>query len=365
MVDLNKWTSAELNSAEQDLLEKRKRRQEIPKEISSKEQEIQQLKQTVAEYKNAVAKLEQETGRLQNQVNHLNSSYQRTFQYTGDEYTRAMDAQRAQIQAQIRGVQQRLSENNKQQKIYKSGIASANEKIRVLELEISSLKTEDQNIVDKCKEYITTFHDVADSAGKAAQSHQGASNKFGAAAGATRFGNNAIQAGKNSADNNVKKYKDIQQIALMLERLALEIIDAGSNGANAGGSASGYNQQLQNVMGMGYANDPTAITSSSGSFATNSDGTTNFSSVSFLGEVPIDPHHVSAEELDNWAGCEKYGLSADEFRQFRKESGVVWQIEGNNAYLVYKDHTKQGSADGYTLDDWDGTPPNVKQLVKR
>ena len=365
MADLNKWTSAELKSAEQDLLKKRKRRQEIPIEVSNKEQEIQRLRNTVAQYKNSLASLEQETGRLQNQINHLNNSYQRTFQYTGEEYARAMDSQRAQIQAQIRGVQQKLSENNEQQRNYRSGIASANEKIRVLELEISSLKTEDQNIVDKCKEYITTFHDVADSAGKAAQSHQGASGKFGDAATVTRFGQKAIQAGKNTADNNVKKYKDTQQTTLMLERLALEIIDAGSNGANSEGRTPGYNQPSQNVMGMGYANSPTTNTYSAGIFPTNSDGTADFSSVSFLGEVPIDSHHVSAEELDNWAGSEKYGLSADEVKKFRKESGVVWQIEGNNAYLVHKEHTKQGSVTGYTLDDWDGTPPNVKKLVKR
>ena len=362
MGDLDKWTPEELRKVEHDLLEKRKRRQEIPTEINRKEQKIQQLRQTVSQCKSELTTSEQETSRLQNQINHLNNSYKRTFQYTGDEYAQAMDAQRAQIQSQIRGAEQRLSANMEQQRSYRSEIASANEKIRILELEISNLKAEDQKIIDKCKEYITTLQDVGDSAGSAAQSHQGASDKFGNAAGATRFGKDAIQAGKNTADSKVKKYKDMQQTALMLVRLALEIIGAGRN---TEGNSSGNNQQSQNVMGMGYANNTVANTPPSGNFPTNSDGTTNFSSVSFLGEVPIDFHHVSAQELDSWVGSEKYGLSAEEIRTFRKESGVVWQIEGNNAYLVHKEHAKQGSASGYTLDDWDSTPPNVKKLVKR
>lgn len=366
MADLDKWTTSELKRAEKDLLEKKRRRQEIPAEISSKEQEIQQLRQKIAEYQNAVANLEKEAGRLQNEIYHLNKSYQSTFQYTDEEYAREMNVQRARIQAQIQGIQQRLSENNEQQRSYKSGIASANERIRVLELEIANLKAEDQRIVDQCKEYITTFHDVAGSAEKAARSHQGASSQFGAAAGATRFGKNAILAGKSTADNKAKHYRDVQEMAVLLERLALEIIDAGGNGsstATAGGNTAGYSQQSQKVMGRGYAYTytPTASTASSSIFPENLDGTTNFTSVSMVGELPIDPQNVSKQSLDDMVG-EQYGLSAEAVNKFRKDSGIIWRIEGRNAYLIHKEYEGEGSVAGYTLDDFEETP---REYVKK
>ena len=371
MEDLSKWTSGEFKSAENDLLEKRKRRQEIPEEIKNREQRIQLLQQQITEYQNELSKLQKEELRLESRKHHLEDSFQNTFVHADDpQYAKALAEQREQLQRQISSIEEQLDINRKEQSRCTAGIHSNRETIRVLELEIENRKAEDQKITEECREYIRTFQDVASSAEKSAQSHGNAGTKFAQAAQATRFGQTQAQAGKQVSDSMVKKYKDIQKTALMLMRLAIAIVDGAGNTDSGYGGASAENGSStgtygQNVMEMGYAGTAASASGQGSAFPTNPDGTADFSAVSFAGEVSVDPHHISAQELDDWVGKKQFGLSAEQIRTFRKDSGVVWQIEGGKAYLVHKEYAKHGSMMGYALGDWEDTSSDIKKRTRK
>ena len=371
MEDLSKWTSGEFKSAENDLLEKRKRRQEIPEEIKNREQRIQLLQQQITEYQNELSKLQKEELRLESRKHHLEDSFQNTFVHADDpQYAKALAEQREQLQRQISSIEEQLDINRKEQSRCTAGIHSNRETIRVLELEIENRKAEDQKITEECREYIRTFQDVASSAEKSAQSHGNAGTKFAQAAQATRFGQTQAQAGKQVSDSMVKKYKDIQKTALIFMRLAIAIVDGAGNTDSGYGGASAENGSStgtygQNVMEMGYAGTAASASGQGSAFPTNPDGTADFSAVSFAGEVSVDPHHISAQELDDWVGKKQFGLSAEQIRTFRKDSGVVWQIEGGKAYLVHKEYAKHGSMMGYALDDWEDTSSDIKKRTRK
>ena len=371
MEDLSKWTSGEFKSAENDLLEKRKRRQEIPAEIKNREQRIQLLQHQITEYQNELSKLQQDERLLENRKRHLENSFQNTFTHVDDpQYAKALAEQRTQLQRQISSIEGQLDINRKEQGRCTAGIHGNRETIRVLELEIENRKAEDQKITEECRKYIRTFQDVASSAEKSAQSHGNAGAKFAQAAQATRFGQTQAQAGKHVSDSTVKKYKDIQKTALLLMRLAIAIVDGEGNADSGYGEDSAENGSStgtygQNVMEMGYAGTADGASGQESDFPMNPDGTVDFSAVSFAGEVSVDPHHISAQELDDWVGKEQFGLSAEQIRTFRKDSGVVWQVEGGKAYLVHKEYAKHGSMMGYTLDDWEGTPSNIKKRTRK
>ena len=355
MADLERWTAAEFKSAENDLLEKKKRREEIPVEIKNNEQKIYECKVKIAEDQNTLNELGGQIPILENQIRNLNKNYEDSFQRNvSGEYSRAMDEHRNRIQAQIADKEGKINTIKAEQSRCRQEISQNNETIRILELEISDLKAQDQRIIKECRDYVNTFQGVSSEAEKAVQAHQGAAVQFSQAGSATRFGRAAIQQGQTKGDEKVKIYKDKKMMAVMLMRLAVVIIsgnEASAEGGGGNGTDNNNSAHNQNVMKMGYGNVLPDQIPESGVFPGNSDESLDFASLSYGEAVNYDPS-FSSYDLDGWIGKTEFNMSAEDFEQFRRESGLVWYVEGNKAYMIHKVNEAGSSGRGYTLDEW-------------
>lgn len=353
--DLNKWTVAEFKSVENDLKEKRKRREEIPVEIRKKEQEINQLNQQITEDLKQMENLQKKEARLASQAKSLESSYSSASRYAGEE----LAFQRQQTLAVLKNVRNSLKDIQKEHDELSSEIAKNEETIRRLELEIANLKSEDQKIINECKDYINTFRDVEESAQKAIKSHQGASTAFTKAANVTRFGNTKTQAGKNLSDKIIKNFEDKRAFARMLAQLASVIIGIGENISLTGtadvsaDSGTGANFDL---MKTGYASVLETPLNNAGRFPTNPDGSTNFESVAGCTFVlPSSISTISAKEIDEAWGTQRH-ITAEDAVMFRNTYDLAWRVEGSSVYLIEKKYVCFGSDIGTTLDEWDSVP---------
>ena len=95
------------------------------------------------------------------------------------------------------------------------------------------------------------------------------------------------------------------------------------------------------------------------------DGTTDFTKVSYVGELKYDSH-INSYDLDAYIGETKYHITAEKMENFRKEAGVIWRVEGDHVYLIPKSGEVCGSELGFTLDEWNsGDTERGKILVKK
>lgn len=367
MADLDRWTSAEFKNAENDLLQKKKRREEIPAEIKNKEQRISECKVQITEAQNTLNELNGQIPMLENQIRNWNTNYQNSFRRNVDEeYARRMDEYRNRIQAQISAAEKKINTIESEQSRCRQAISQNNETIRVLELEISNLKAQDQMIIEKCRDYVNTFREVSSEAEKAVQSHQGAAVQFSQAGTVSRFGRDAIQKGQTKADEKVKIYKDKNSTAIMLMRLATAIIGGNEASTERGsGNVTGGNHsvQNQNVMMMGYGSASSESIPESSAFPRNPDGSTDFTSSSYVGALNYDSS-FSSYDLDEFVGKTQYNMSAEQIEQFRRESGIVWHVEGDKVYMIHKSNEAGSSSLGYTLNEWNVDTPTTKPKMK-
>ena len=74
---------------------------------------------------------------------------------------------------------------------------------------------------------------------------------------------------------------------------------------------------------------------------------------------------ITSYDLDSYIGENKYHITAEEMEKFRRESGVVWRVEGEDVYLIPKAGEACGSAQGFTLDEWNVSNNDGVKILKR
>lgn len=232
MENLDQWTSDAFKNVENDLLQKKERRKQIV-------QEIEQCRNDIVVAENNIKQLEQQGNELKQELlirnRELEALLKQMPRYDAnnpEEYERARrfhDMQVISAENAIKELNEKISRITEQ-------IHTENQKIRELRVKILQLQSEDNEIVNGCKQHMTTQRNVAAAAENAIRKHNNAKNTLQAAAARAKYGKLGIKNAGNEADRSVKIYEDKKEIANMLASLAYEILYGGDGG---GGDQSG------------------------------------------------------------------------------------------------------------------------------
>lgn len=386
MGNIDQWTLEAFKNVKSELLKMKDRRKEIPAEIKHRENYIM-------EFENDIKQLEQEREKLtavqieqQKRLNYvMNHPPKETSenQQDNERLRRNWTNTVQRLRKSIETVEAQLG-------IIKRKKEELQNRIQILEREISQLKEEDKKIVEECSNHLKEQRQVATEAEKAINEHTKSKEIFAKSQMVTRFGSDAAASGKQISGSIIRKYKEKKELSLMLALLALSIINNKDND-DAVNEASGTERtegsvQAEDVMNSGYINrrsnetvekseneiqDTTSSRQQSflETYGTSSveikpDGTTDFTKVSYVGGMKYSSD-ITSYDLDSYVGENKYHITAEEMEKFRRESGVVWRVEGEDVYLIPKAGEVCGSAQGFTLDEWNVSNNDGVKILKR
>ena len=376
--NIDQWDSAAFKNVENDLLKMKNRRQEIPNEI-------QQRENTVKDIESKIKELEQEQEKLSAAVIEKQKQLDYFMQHppkNASENEADNERLRNYWQNSVDNVRQAIESLENQRKIIYSEIRSSQSRIQILKTEVSQLKNEDKKILEDCRVHLQTQKEVETEAGRAINEHIKASKGFTQTQAATRFGSAAIASAKQNADKMVEKYNDKKNLSHSLAELALSIINGGNvsdqlsadeeTGSSLDGSVMNKGYMEHNEMAENKASASTTVQQQkflenygTSSILVKPDGTTDFTKVSYVGELKYDSH-INSYDLDAYIGETKYHITAEKMENFRKKHGVIWRVEGDHVYLIPKSGEVCGSELGFTLDEWNsGDTERGKILVKK
>ena len=353
MDNLDQWTPEKFKETEEDLLKKQQRRQEIPIEVTRKNQEIEICHNKNIENQKKLTGIEKEIDHLENALRHLNINYQNSLKPVETEYADKMESFRNQILMEIRTTESKIDTLKTEKNRYLQEIQVNQEKIRVLNLEITSLYEEDKRIITECQEYKNQFNDVIMTANEKTSGHIDARNQFQRIGAVSRFGRTSLMSGASLAEEKVNKYKKISETADLLMKLVCRIINESGNGASSETSSTrsdnGITFEHQDIMNSGYGNASMASIYNSGEENLLQEGKSDFITAAYQGAMRFDSS-ISSYDLDKRMG-EEFGVSAEKAEQARRESGYAWYVEDD--HISFRNIRELSSSNsGFTLDEW-------------
>lgn len=240
MENLDQWTSDAFKNVENDLLQKKERRKQIV-------QEIEQCRNDIVVAENNIKQLEQQGNELKQELQIRNRELEALLKQmprydanNPEEYERARrfhDMQVISAENAIKELNEKISRITEQ-------IHTENQKIRELRVKILQLQSEDNEIVNGCKQHMTTQRNVVAAAENAIKEHTLAKKILDAKAKNVQYGKDAIRNAINETEKSLKAYEFKKKHANFLVSLAYAIIygDYGGGGIQtSGGENDGPN----------------------------------------------------------------------------------------------------------------------------
>ena len=220
MENLDQWTSDAFKNVENDLLQKKERRKAIVQEIEqcrndivAAENNLQQLEKNGADLQKELALKQWQLEKILNQMPRNN--FNNTQQY---------ELEKKRYDMMCASVQNEIAQLNEKLRLVNAQILTEKQKISDLRRKISQLQSEDNEIVNVCKQHMTTQRNVAAATENAIREHTLTKKILDEEVKSGKYGKAAIQKVVDETEKALKKYQYKKGYANSLVALAYAII---------------------------------------------------------------------------------------------------------------------------------------------